>query len=277
MEEEYETSGPIADYQIIDYPDGGSYVKMLDTSVTEIAYRINTYKDLCMLKSIKDAHPKLETVFIPCLFQQQHDRRFNNNESFELKLVCDFINSCNFKKVKLFHPHSDVAPALINNCEVISNYDFINRILESRYGSIYEASKQCILMSTDQGGYKALMKLCDELDWTGDTASAIKSRKFVNFKSEINLSVDRTNFNGKDVLVIDDICVYGGTAVKIGNILKANNTVKKLMFAVSHITVNNPNPELENIYDTVYTTNSKFKNASDINLNNIKRYYFPIF
>ena len=110
--------------KIKSYPDGGKYV-INDINENYLTYRINSYEDLFLLKSIKDANPHLKEIIIPCMFQQQHDRRFNPNESFELKLVCDFINSCNFEKVKVFHPHSDVTPALLNNCEII---DMINKI-----------------------------------------------------------------------------------------------------------------------------------------------------
>ena len=79
---------------INNYPDGGKYV-INDLNETSLTYKINSYEDLFLLKSIKDANPKLKEITIPCMFQQQHDRRFNQNESFELKLVCDFINSCN--------------------------------------------------------------------------------------------------------------------------------------------------------------------------------------
>ena len=88
------------------YPDKGSYISIEDTSEPhKIIYPINSYEDLFMLKSLKDASQnagiKNLEIVIPCMFQQQHDRRFNKNESFELKLVCNFINSCKFKKVHI--------------------------------------------------------------------------------------------------------------------------------------------------------------------------------
>lgn len=204
--------------------------------------------------TFKDVNPNLKEITIPCMFQQQHDRRFNSNESFELKLVCELINSCNFEKVKIFHPHSDVTPALINNCEVIDNIYFIKSVLsnicEIREDGYLEDN--LILMSSDAGGFKPLMKLCKYLFWEGETYSASKARD----KDKLIQVVDRQDFQGKDILLVDDICVYGGTFIGLAKILKERN-VGKLYLAVSHITVETPNNELFKLFDKVYTTNSK--------------------
>lgn len=245
--------------KIINYPDGGKYVEN-DLNETSLTYRINSYEDLFLLKSIKDANPHLKEITIPCMFQQQHDRRFNQNESFELKLICDFINSCGFEKVKIFHPHSDVTPALLNNCEVIDNTEFIKDVILNIEGnnltdfSFYKCrlEDKLILMSSDAGGFKPLMKLCKQLDWQGETYSASKARD----KDKLIQVVDRQDFQGKDILIIDDISVYGGTFIGLAKMLKERNCAK-LYLAVSHITVENPNPQVFDLFNKVFTTNSK--------------------
>jgi ribose-phosphate pyrophosphokinase len=60
--------------------------------------------------------------------------------------------------------------------------------------------------------------------------------------------------------------VYGGTFVGLAKLLKTKN-VGKLYLAVSHMTVLNPNKELEELYEKVYCTNSKY---DEYNLSNIK-------
>jgi len=233
--------------KIESYPDGGKYA-INDLNEASLTYRINSYEDLFLLKSIKDANPYLKEITIPCMFQQQHDCRFNNNESFELKLVCEFINSLNFEKVRVFHPHSSVTPALLNNCEVIDNEKFILKVLEN----LNLTNGEVVLMSSDAGGFKPLMKLCKQLNWQGETYSASKARE----RDKLTQVVNRTDFEGKDVLIIDDICVYGGTFVGLAKLLKERN-VGNLYLAVSHITVENPNPEVFDLFQKVFTTNSK--------------------
>lgn len=253
-------------YEKINYPDGGAYIKLNDPENPKITYKINSYEDLFLLKSLKDAFESSGVmegveITIPCMFQQQHDRRFNSNESFELKLVCDFINSCNFSKVNVFHPHSDVTAALLNKCKVIDNSEYI-RIVLSKIDT-----DNLILLSSDAGGFKPLIKLADIIEWKNETYAASKSRDPHTHK--LTQVIDRQDFQGKDILIIDDLCVYGGTFIGLAKMLKERN-VGKIYLAVSHITVKNPNKELEKYYDKVFTTNSKYEEYDLSNLELIK-------
>lgn len=239
-------------YKINTYPDGGKYIEVIEPQQKR-TYRINSYEDLFLLKSLKDADPLFEEVFIPCMFQQQHDRRFADNQSFELKLICDFINSCNFKLVTVFHPHSDVTPALLNNCKVLSNAEFIKNVLQRE-----SINQDLILFSSDANGYKSLTKLANEIDWKGEIASANKYRLYLNGESKIRTIIPETDFDGCDILIIDDICVFGGTFIELAKQLRERN-VGKLYLAVSHLTSLNPNPELFKLFDGLFTTNSKWE------------------
>jgi ribose-phosphate pyrophosphokinase len=245
-------------YEIISYPDGGKYVKVTEFKDV-ISYNINSYEDLFLLASIKDVYnfnKKSLSLHIPCMFQQQHDRRFNDDESFDLKIVCDFINNLKFESVTVFHAHSDVTPALLDNCKIIDNKSFVADTLLSIYSTAKEAENKCILMSTDAGGFKPLMKLVDKLNWKGKVYSASKSRKFIAGESKLIQVIDKSDFDGKDVLLIDDLCVYGGTFIGLAKLLKEKN-VGNLYLATSHLTVPNPNTELFDLYTEIFTTNSK--------------------
>lgn len=248
-------------YNRIKYPDGGIYANVTDFSDPIIVERINTYEDLFFIKSIKEAcdfnHVENVELVVPCMFQQQHDRRFHENESFELKIVAEFINSCNFKKVHIFHPHSDVTQALINNLRVIDNSKYITQVLE-------DIGTTPILLSTDAGSYKWINKLADVIEFKGEVYGANKSRDLVTHK--LTQMIDRQDFDGRDILILDDLCVFGGTFVGLGKLLKERN-VGKLYLAVSHMTVKKPNPELSEIYERVYCTNSKFDTYELANIN----------
>ena len=111
-------------------------------------------------------------------------------------------------------------------------------------------------MSTDAGGFKPLMKLCNDINWQGETYSASKSRQYINGESILTQVVDKQDFEGKDVLIIDDICVYGGTFIGLANLLKQRN-VGKLYLAVSHLTIKKPSYLLESGFEQIFTTNSK--------------------
>ena len=64
---------------------------------------------------------------------------------------------------------------------------------------------------------------------------------------------------GKDIIIIDDICVYGGTFKGLSKLIRETGFEGKLYLAVSHMTVQNLGEDpVTNYFDKVFTTNSKF-------------------
>lgn len=260
--------------KILKYPDGTSYVELgslkeymsENTDELNIVFKINNYEDLWHLKQFSDCLRGTDcTVTIPNLIDAQADRRFSFNHSSGLKLVCEFLNSMKNLKFKIFHPHNpEVVEALIDNVEIIDNQLFIQEVLNKLAGKEKDFSYQyldnLILMASDAGGFKPLMKLCDNLKWKGETYSASKART----EEELKQLVDRQDFQGKDILIIDDICVYGRTFKGLSKILKERNC-GKLYLAVSHMTVQSLGKDsVTNYFDKVFTTNSKFEEYKEI-------------
>jgi ribose-phosphate pyrophosphokinase len=247
-------------YEIKTYPDNTQYVKVNEFT-DELEFRINSYLDLWTLRQIKDVcdnNRQEVNLRITCLLDAQADRRFNPDESSGLKLVCEFINSMKFKSVSVFHPHnSEVVEALINNVTIIDNTNFIRNCLQSliNMGDSY-LEENLILLSSDAGGFKPLMKLADKLQWKGEVYGASKSRKYEDNKSKLVQEIDRQDFGGKDILIVDDICVYGGTFIGLAKMLKERNC-GKLYLAISHLTVDRPKKELFDLFNEVFTTTSK--------------------
>lgn len=247
-------------YKRIRYPDGGIYAEITSFISPIITERINSYEDLFFIKSLKEicdynGYDNV-TLNIPCLFQQQHDRRFTDKQSFELKIVADFINSCKFKRVNVYHPHSDVSQIAIKKFKGIDNRKFVKKVLE-------DINTTPILLSTDAGSYKWINKLADVLEFPGEVYGASKSRDLITHK--LTQLIDRQDFEGRDILVLDDLCVFGGTFVGLAKLLRERN-VGKLYLGVSHMTVQNPNKELETLYDKIYCVNTKYDSYDLSNL-----------
>jgi len=98
----------------------------------------------------------------------------------------------------------------------------------------------------------------DKIGWKGETFSASKYRFILNGKTKLSQIIDREDFGGKDILIIDDISVYGGTFKGLSKLLRERNC-GKLYLAVSHMTVQNLGEDpVTNYFDKVFTTNSKF-------------------
>jgi len=261
------------------YPDGTSYVNVENIGPEdEIVFKINTYEDLWHLNQYVDAfnnyHKSKPSVVIPNLIDAQADRRFSGDHSSGLKLVCEFLNNMNAEFV-VFHPHNpEVVEALMNNVRIVDNSSFISEVILSIIKSQRHTFQSGIqveeylnnkltLMSSDAGGFKPLMKLCDKLKFRGihyraKTYSASKSRTYYDGESRLNQIIDRENFHGNDILIVDDICVYGGTFKGLSEILRERNC-GKLYLAVSHITVQDLGDDpVTNYFDKVFTTNSKY-------------------
>lgn len=128
----------------------------------------------------------------------------------------------------------------------------------------------CVLFP-DSGAYKWGIKLLDKLGLDVEVYTASKSRKFENGKSILTQMIDKQDFDGKDVLIIDDCLVFGGTFIGLAKLLKERN-VGNLYLAVSHITVKNPNKELEGAFKKIYATNSKY---DEYDLSNLTLFNFP--
>ena len=251
---------------IIKYPDGSSYFKKDSRHLHGGIIKINSYEDLWHLNQYVDVHNNLQqtpTITIPNLIDAQADRRFNKDESFGLKLVCEFLNSmkANFK---IFHPHNpEVVEALMDNVEIIDNSEFIQQVI---YNELYpgpgfpnpDMYDNLILMSSDAGGFKPLIKLCNKINWQGETYSASKAREFLMGETALIQKIDRNDFNGKDIFIIDDICVFGETFKNLSKMLRERNC-GKLYLAVSHMTVQNLGKDpVTNYFDKVFATNSKY-------------------
>lgn len=249
--------------KITKYPDGTSYVtipKEWEDTYQDITFRINTYEDVIHLAQLCDTliHNRVKAyITIPCLIDAQADRRFDEFQSSGLSVIArvlePYIDGYNLS-IGIFHPHNpEVVEALFTGLEIIDNSEFIQTIF-NRSSNLDDL----ILMSSDAGGFKPLMKLCDKLNWKGEIYSVSKSREYKDGKSKLTQLIDREDFGGKDILIIDDICVKGGTFKGLSKLLRERNC-GNLYLAVSHMTVQDLGKDpVTNYFDKVFTTNSKF-------------------
>lgn len=262
-------------YKINKYPDGTSYVtipKEWEGSYQEILFKVNNYTDFVQLLQLCDVltYNRVNAhIIIPCLLDAQADKRFDEFQSSGLRTLVEALNNYKELSFGVFHPHNpEVVEALFHSVETIDNSEFIrqvkNNIQKENSNTkldekgIYSPNHQLVLMSSDAGGFKPLMKLCDKIGWKGETYSASKSRKYEDGKSSLSQIVDRQDFEGKDILIVDDISVYGGTFKGLSKLLKKRNC-GKLYLAVSHMTVQDLGQDpVTDYFDKVFTTNSKF-------------------
>jgi ribose-phosphate pyrophosphokinase len=219
----------MVNYNITRYPDGQISLKLSSDHSTDPIIRVSSYEDLFILKSYSDAHFNYfgyyPSVTIPCLFGQLSDRRFNVDESFDLKNICQFINSCNFLQVSVFDPHSDVPEALLNNFHKLLPNDYIYRSITNIIDK--EDRSQVTLVSPDAGAYKKVFKLAEQ--WKHPLVAA---NKFRDRDGNINLVV-LGDVKGSNCLIVDDICLGGRTFKILAEKLREQGANKVFLY-VSH-------------------------------------------
>jgi ribose-phosphate pyrophosphokinase len=194
-------------YKITKYKDGQVAVKIIESGDLDIKIRGNSYADLFTVAAIKeawDAKNSLNkgltaTLTLYCLIGMRSDRRFNEYESFDLKIIANFINSMKFDKVEILHPHSSISLALIANSKAMSHLQYVER-------AFYEIGNP-ILVSPDAGAYKQTHEISEQLN-----ADLIPSNKVrISGVPSIVIQGDVT---GRDCLMVDDLA-DGGRTFKI--------------------------------------------------------------
>ncbi|WP_316771427.1 ribose-phosphate diphosphokinase [Pedobacter frigiditerrae] len=237
----------------------------LDAKVS-ITHRLNSFNDLGLLCLAVDALQRMGAIltdlYIPYFPSARQDRVMIAGEPLSVKVYADIINNLNFKKVFIFDAHSEVTPALLNNCEVITNHQFIKEVID-------KINTDILLISPDGGALKKIYKVAEYLGGV-EVVECSKSRDVKTGKLS-GFRVYADDLQNKDCLIVDDICDGGGTFIGLAQELK-NKNAGKLYLAVSHGIFSKGFSELNNCFEQIYTTNSfkDFENANlyQINLDN---------
>ncbi|WP_298953250.1 phosphoribosyltransferase family protein [uncultured Nonlabens sp.] len=241
-------------YEIKKFKDGQVAAKIIENGNLDIKIRGNSYEDLFKVAAIKEAwnaenstnKSAISKLTIYCLIGQRSDRRFNKSESFDLKVITDFINTMQFDKVSILHPHSPISLALINNSDKISHFQFVEKA--------FKTIGNPVLVSPDAGAYKTTHEIAENLN-----ADLVPSNKVrVNGAPVISIQGD---VKGKECLIVDDLADGGRTFKFLAQALKDQGATKVFLY-VTHAQFNYGFEELKETIDHIYCTNS-FKNIDN--------------
>lgn len=241
-------------FQSFTFSGGEPHIKINpDFDVSEpvtITHRINSFNDfgllLLAIDALKRMDVKLINIFIPYFPAARQDRVMISGEPLSVKVYADILNSLKLNKVTVFDAHSEVTPALLDNCEVISNHAFIAEVLE-------KIGKEVKLISPDGGALKKIYKVSEYLGGV-EVVECSKSRDVKTGKLS-GFKVYNDDLKGMDCLIVDDICDGGGTFVGLAEELKKKNA-GKLYLAVSHGIFNKGFDVFQKDFEKIFTTNS---------------------
>ncbi len=224
------------------FPDGTMLIKLEDGDIRQnnskeneigIFWRYENDLELVKLiyitKYVKSLglEPWLHMPYIP---NARQDRIKNKNDVFTLKYFAEVINWLGFKNVYVLDPHSYVSEALINNICVYHADDLIEqtlwRISETEDRKFVE---DIIMFYPDEGAMKRYSAMIKKPYLFG-----IKNRDWQTGKIKgLDVVGDVEAIKGKPILIVDDICSYGGTFYHSAKKLKELGAGKIYLY-VSH-------------------------------------------
>lgn len=193
----------------------------------------------------QDAFVQLVMPYIP---NARMDRVKKSDEVFTLKWFAEFINALMFDKVTVFDPHSNVAPALINNVHIAQPDKHIWKVITAIGGNL-------LLCYPDEGAAKRYSELLD-----AEYIFCIKHRDWRTGKIERLELTTPEKVSGRNVLIVDDICSRGGTFTHTARALR-NAGAEDIYLYVSHCenTISDGLVLTDGLIRHVFTTDSIYR------------------
>ena len=178
---------------------------------------------ICLKRHLDEAGCPSPSLYLPYLPHARMDRVKNEEDVFTLKYFCEVINSLNFERVICYDIHSSVGAALLNNCENRLPISEINAVINAITNDV-----DPVLCYPDEGAMKRY-----STHFQRPYAFGIKRRNWQTGKIEGLSIINDETVAGRDVLIVDDICSYGGTFMYTAQALK-NAGAKRVFLFITH-------------------------------------------
>lgn len=246
-------SGDEISFQSFTFSGGEPHIKIdpdFDRKMpVTVTHRLRSFDDLGLLCMAVDALHRmdaiLDTLLIPYFPAARQDRVMIPGEPLSVKVYAGIINAFGFKKVMVYDAHSEVTPAVLDHPDIISNHRFIQQVLD-------HLGSDVLLISPDGGALKKIYKLSEFLGGI-PVIECSKSRDVMTGKLT-GFQVYSDDLQGRDCLIVDDICDGGGTFIGLATALQHHNA-GKLHLAVSHGIFSKGFDELT-VFDSIFSTDS---------------------
>lgn len=246
------------------FPDG---TKLLKFDPARDEYTITWLYDndeelfqlIALTKHLKNKGCKV-WLNLPYVPNARMDRVKNREEVFTLKAFADTINWLGFEEVRISNPHSTVSEALFDRVYVDFNcvYQDVKYILQTSLNKID------VIFFPDEGACKRYSDLLAPLGLP--VAFGIKKR---DWKTGKILGIEIAGYDeleGKNILMVDDICAYGGTFYYSACALK-DKGANDISCYVTHLENSVMDKEKGKLIQgdlikTIYATNSIFRGVA---------------
>lgn len=206
------------------------------------------------------------TLSMPYVPYARQDRVMVPGESLSIKVFCDLINSQKYDQVLISDPHSDVTPALLNNCTVYSQAELLDERLPfgekhhnlgaswDRVANIKRAFiENTVLVAPDAGASKKIGEVAKVCGFT-EVVQASKVRDVATGKI-LETTVHSNHIGDRNFLIVDDICDGGRTFIELAKVLRPLTNGKIILY-VTHGIFSAGLGVFKGIIDEIYCTNS---------------------
>jgi ribose-phosphate pyrophosphokinase len=164
---------------------------------------------------------QMKELVIPYLPYSRMDRS-EDGSPFTLRYTCDLINSLGWHSVTVGEPHSDVSMALLRNASAIMATPALFDLACQEQGFDPEMD---YLYFPDAGAEKRYAKLFPKV-------KTITGRKTRDFDTGKITGIKADSPDGvRNVVMVDDLCSYGGTFIGGADALKFSG---KVFLIVAH-------------------------------------------
>lgn len=208
--------------KMINFPDGTLKIDIKETDVKSaiLIWKFESEAEFMQLAymtdNIRERYPFADIqLYLPYLPNARMDRIHSETEVFTLKYFCKLINSLNFTKVKVLDVHSSVGVALLERCINLSPEVFLSKTRSK----INFDSQNDYVFFPDEGSCKRYTKYFTDCKNVG---FGLKKRDWATGKI-LGFDIYGDIPTGKNVLIVDDICSYGGTVYHSAKKLKQLN------------------------------------------------------
>lgn len=232
-------------YNVVKFPDGELHLTLDEINRKESVHidcRICNADDLFLLMQLSDILKRqcveVYIINIYYLMGMRCDRLFDLGRPFTLGIVADVINSFNARVVNIYEPHSERTLKEIKNS--------VWRRISEHHDAV--RSGDFLLVAPDKGA--------SERYYRKDFAVTCSKKRDAATGKLLDFEVDEHGgVEGKDLLVIDDLCDGGGTFVGLAPKLRDLNP-KSLSLLVTHAVQKKGIENVAAAYDKVYITDT---------------------
>lgn len=179
-------------------------------------------------------------LYMPYFPHARMDRTKSVKDVFTLKWFCKWLNSLKFDFIEVLDPHSDVCVALLDNVYIHPIDDKINKAIgiicsentKQDESIIDYTNNKLALFYPDQGAYKrynhgVVNNTCYHSTYGN------KDREWGTNQIKSLTIANPAEVKDKDVLIVDDICSYGGTFYRAATALKEAGA-RKVYLYITH-------------------------------------------